>query len=43
MNALEYWCRQVEETLGRVRWGELSPQSRHLFEVITYDEKTQGG
>lgn len=43
MNALEYWCNQVEEALGRVRWGNVPPESRHLFETITYDEATQGG
>lgn len=43
MNALDYWCRQVEEALGRVRWGDVSSQSRHLFEVITFDETTLGG
>jgi len=39
MNALEYWCRQVEESLGRVQWGDVSPESRRLFEVITFDEQ----
>lgn len=43
LNALEYWCGQVEEALGRIRWGEVSPESRHLFEVITFDEVSQGG
>jgi hypothetical protein len=43
MNALEYWCRQVEDALGPVRWGEVSPQSRSLFEMITYDEQILGG
>lgn len=43
LQALEYWCRQVEEALGRVRWGELSPEARHLFEVITYDKAMHGG
>lgn len=43
MSALEYWCRQVEEALGRVRWGDVSPESRHQFEVISYDEAIQGG
>jgi hypothetical protein len=43
LQALAYWCQQVEEALGRVRWGELSPEARHLFEVITYDEAMHGG
>lgn len=43
MNALEYWCRQVEEALGRVRWGDVPSESRALFEMITYDEATHGG
>ena len=43
LQALEYWCRQVEESLGMVRWGQLSPEARHLFEVITYDEAIHGG
>jgi hypothetical protein len=38
MNALEYWCRQVEDALGPVRWGDVSPESRRLFETITFDE-----
>jgi hypothetical protein len=42
MGALEYWCRQVEESLGPVRWGQISPETRHLFEVITFDEGNQG-
>jgi hypothetical protein len=42
-NALEYWCRQVEDALGPVRWGEVSPESRALLETITYDEVLQGG
>lgn len=37
-SALEYWCRQVEEALGRVRWGDVPPEARGLFEVITFDE-----
>lgn len=43
MSALEYWCRQVEEALGRVPWGDVSPESRHRFEVISYEEAIQGG
>ena len=42
MTALEYWCREVEEALGPVRWGEVAPDSRVLFETITYDETTLG-
>ena len=42
VTALEYWCREVEGTLGRVRWGEVPPESRRLFELITYDPQTQG-
>lgn len=36
--ALEYWCREVEESLGSVRWGDVPPESRSLFEVIGFDE-----
>jgi hypothetical protein len=43
MNALEYWCRQVEEALGGVRWGHVPPESRGLFETITYDPAAHGG
>ena len=43
VTALEYWCREVEGSLGRVRWGEVPPESRRLFELITYDPPTQGG
>ena len=43
MSSLEYWCAQVEEALGRLRWGELSPESRGLFEVITFDEASHRG
>jgi hypothetical protein len=43
MNALEYWCRQVEDALGPVRWGDVSPPSRSLFEMITYDDVILGG
>ena len=42
-NALEYWCTQVEDTLGPVRWGDVPPESRGLFETITYDEVLLGG
>ncbi|HEY9505122.1 MAG TPA: hypothetical protein VIQ27_04050 [Gemmatimonadales bacterium] len=42
MSALEHWCREVEESLGPVRWGEVAPSSRALFETITYDEATLG-
>jgi hypothetical protein len=43
MSALEYWCRQVEDALGPVRWGEIMPESRGLFETITYDDVMLGG
>ncbi len=43
MNALEYWFRQVEEALGRVRWGDVSAASRSLFELISYDEVIHRG
>jgi hypothetical protein len=43
MNAVEYWCRQVEDALGPVRWGDVSPESRGLFETITYDPASHGG
>jgi hypothetical protein len=39
LEALEYWCQQVEEALGGVRWGWVSPESRVLFEVIGEDEE----
>ena len=42
MSALEYWCHEVEEALGPVRWGEVTPESRALFETITYDEAMLG-
>jgi hypothetical protein len=42
VTALEYWCREVEASLGRVRWGEVPPESRRLFELITYDPMIQG-
>jgi hypothetical protein len=42
LNALEYWCQQVEDALGAVRWGEVSAESRHLFEVISEDELVHG-
>jgi hypothetical protein len=32
----------VEESLGPVRWGEVTSESRALFETITYDEITLG-
>ena len=38
MSALEYWCREVEESLGPVRWGEVAAESRVRFETVTYDE-----
>jgi hypothetical protein len=38
LNAVEYWCQQVEEALGPVRWGEVPTESRHLFEVISFDD-----
>ena len=42
-NAIEYWCREVEEALGPVRWGDVSPESRGFFETITYDDVLLGG
>jgi hypothetical protein len=42
MKVLEYWCREVEESLGPVRWGEVPTESRALFETITYDATTLG-
>ena len=39
LNALEYWCQQVEEALGPVRWGSVSAESRALFEVISDDDE----
>jgi hypothetical protein len=42
LSALEYWCREVEESLGPVRWGEVTSDARVLFETITYDEITLG-
>ena len=42
LNALEYWCQQVEDALGAVRWGEVPAESRHLFEVITDDDLAHG-
>ena len=43
INALEYWCRQVEDALGPVRWGDVPPEYRGLFESITYDDVLLGG
>ncbi len=40
--ALEYWCQQVEDALGPVRWGAVPVEARHLFEVITEDELAEG-
>jgi hypothetical protein len=42
-NTLEYWCRQVEDALGPIRWGDVPAESRVLFETITYDEVLLGG
>lgn len=42
LTALEYWCGQVDEALGPIRWGEVPPESRHLFEVITDDPLVEG-
>jgi hypothetical protein len=42
-SAVEYWCREVEESLGPVRWGEVASDSRVLFETITYDDILLGG
>ena len=35
-------CQQVEDALGPVRWGKVSPESHHLFEVISEDDLVQG-
>ncbi len=43
MNALEYWCRQVEDALGPIRWGDVTPESRILFETISYAEELLKG
>ncbi len=43
LNALDYWCREVDDALGPVRWGDVSPESRGLFETITYDPVLLGG
>ena len=43
LSALEYWCREVEESLGPVRWGDVASDSRVLFEMITYDDILVGG
>jgi hypothetical protein len=42
LNALDYWCQQVEDALGPVRWGKVSRESRHLFEVISEDDSVNG-
>jgi hypothetical protein len=42
-SALEYWCHEVEDALGPVRWGDVSPESRGFFETITCDEVLSGG
>jgi hypothetical protein len=42
LNALDYWCQQVEEALGAVRWGEVPAESRRLFEIISEDELVEG-
>lgn len=42
LTALEYWCREVEASLGPVRWGEVTPDSRVLFETITCDDALLG-
>jgi hypothetical protein len=39
VGALDYWCRQVEEALGPVRWGDVPPESRAAFETIRFDEE----
>ena|SRR6187551_1134627 len=41
--AIEYWCHEVEDALGPVRWGDVSPESRGFFETITYDDVLIGG
>lgn len=42
LNALEYWCEQVEDALGPIRWGSVPPESRILFETIADDELVSG-
>jgi hypothetical protein len=42
VTALEYWCRQVEDSLGPVRWGTVPLEARHLFEVISDDGLAEG-
>jgi hypothetical protein len=42
-SAIDYWCHEVEEALGPVRWGDVSPESRGFFETITYDDVLIGG
>jgi len=41
LTALEYWCQQVQDDLGAVRWGEVPAESRLLFEVIPDDDLVQ--
>jgi hypothetical protein len=41
LTALEYWCQQVEDALGAVRWGEVPAECRCLFEVISDDDEVQ--
>jgi hypothetical protein len=36
--AVEYWCGQVEDALGAVRWGEVSAESRHLLGIIPEED-----
>jgi hypothetical protein len=43
LSALEYWCREVEDSLGPVRWGDVASDSRVLFETITFDDVMLGG
>jgi hypothetical protein len=40
LNAVDYWCQQVEEALGPVRWGDVPTESRRLLEVISFDEQS---
>lgn len=41
LTALEYWCQQVEDALGAVRWGEVPAESQRLFEMIPEDDLVQ--
>ncbi|MGH7527146.1 MAG: hypothetical protein ACREMX_10630 [Gemmatimonadales bacterium] len=41
--ALGHWCDGVEDAMGHVRWNELPPASRRLFETLTGDGPAHGG